>query len=431
MAYCAPLKAQTHTDMKILLAAIGTRGDVEPFLALGEMLQNRGHEVTCQFPEQFRDLAANSNLAFEGLTPDFLELINSPDGKMVMGGKGSLFAKLGAYIRVYQKSVGINAYMMQQQHELAQSLQPDRILYSAKATYAVVWEIMHPGKAINISPIPYLIHYVKDHGHIGFNGDYGPFLNKLTYKLINYFLAQNIISSTKEIRKAAGISARQVREVLTQKKMVYTLSRVFFKEQPYWPEQVKVLGYHERPVTYNWEPDAALEKFLVAHDKIMLVTFGSMTNPEPKAKTELILEILTELKIPALINVAAGGLVIPEEYDHEQFYFVTQIPYEWVLPKMYAVVHHGGSGTSHLAVKHGCATMIVPHILDQYIWNNIYTKVGVGPKGIAMDKITESNLKPKIKALFTDSKYKAQSEKLAAEMNAEDFKDQIIDFIEG
>ena len=416
--------------MRILLIAIGTRGDVEPFLAIGEILQKRGHEVVCQFPEQFRDLAANSNLTFQGLTPDFLELINSQDGKMVMGGKGSLFQKLGAYIRVYKKSIGINARMMEQQHELVESLNPDRILYSAKATYAVIWEIIHPKKTINISPIPYLVHYVKDHGHIGFNGDYGPFFNKPTYKLINYFLAQNIISSTKEIRKPDGISAKQVREVLLKKKMVYTLSRVFFNEQKYWPKNVKVLGYHERPETYHWEPNAALKKFLESHSKIMLVTFGSMTNPEPEDKTELILKILTELKIPTLINVAAGGFVIPEEYDQNQFYFVSQIPYEWVLPKMYAVIHHGGSGTSHLAVKYGCASMIIPHIMDQFIWNDIYTKVGVGPKGIAIDKITQRNLKPKIETLFTNSKFKIKSEQLSAEMNAERFKDQLIEFIE-
>ena len=416
--------------MKILLIAIGTRGDVEPFLALGEMLLDRGHEVTCQFPEQFRGLAENSNLSFEGLTPDFLEMLDSPDGKMVMGGAGGMFEKLGAYIRVYKKSLGINAKMMEQQHVFAKSLNPDRILYSAKATYAVVWEIIHPGKTINVSPIPYLIHSVKDHGHMGFNGNYGTFFNKLTYRFVNYMLAQNIINSTKDIRAEFGITKKQVHQILPEKKMVYTLSRAFFKEQDHWPNHVKVLGYHERKVTSNWSPSTELQEFIKSHSKIMFVTFGSMTNPNPEEKTRIILKILTELQIPAIINVAAGGLVIPEEYDQNQFHFVEQIPYEWVLPQMYAVIHHGGSGTSHLAVKYGCASMIIPHILDQFIWNNIYTQIGVGPKGIAIDKITESNLKPKMKTLFIESGYKEKSEHLAEQMNAEDFKDQIIDFIE-
>jgi UDP:flavonoid glycosyltransferase YjiC (YdhE family) len=416
--------------MKILLIAIGTRGDVEPFLALGEMLQERGHTVTCQFPEQFRSLAENSNLLFEGLTPDFLDMLNSRDGKMVMGGKGGLFEKLGAYIRVYKKSLGINKKMLYQQHELVQSLNPDKVLYSVKATYAVVWETIHPGKTINISPIPYLIHVVKNHGHMGFNGDYGAFLNGLTYKFVNYMLTQNINKSTKEIRATLGITAKQVQQVILKKKMVYTLSRVFFKEQDYWPNNVKVLGYYERKVTSNWSPNSELVEFIKNHSKILFVTFGSMTNPEPEEKTRIILKILTDQKIPAIINVAAGGLVIPEEYDQTQFHFVSQIPYEWILPKIHAIMHHGGSGTSHLAVKYSCATMIIPHILDQFIWNNIYTRIGVGPKGIAIDKITERNLKPKMKALFTESCYKEKSEQLTAQMNAEQFIDQIIDFIE-
>jgi UDP:flavonoid glycosyltransferase YjiC (YdhE family) len=416
--------------MKILLIAIGTRGDVEPFLALGELLHERGHDIVCQFPEQFRNLAENSNLAFEGLTPDFLAMLNSADGKMVMGGKGNFFDKLGAYIRVYKKSLGVNHTMLIQQHELVQMLNPDRVLYSAKATYAVVWEIMNPGKSISISPIPYLIHKVKDHGHLGFNGDYGVFLNGLTYQFVNFMLAQNIIKSTKEIRATLGISGSQVKAVILKKKMVFTLSRVFFEEQVYWPLNVKVLGYQERKVTNNWQPTPELEQFVEQHPKILFVTFGSMTNPNPEEKTQLILNILTENKIPAIINVAAGGLIIPAEFDSSLFHFVTQIPYEWILPKMHAIMHHGGSGTSHLAVKYGCASMIIPHILDQFIWNGIHSKLGLGPKGIPINKITTRELTPLIIRLFKDDHFKQKSEVLAKKMNSEKLTSALLDYIE-
>ena len=416
--------------MKILLIAIGTRGDVEPFLALGEILRDRGHEITCQFPEQFRELAENSNLGFEGLTSEFLDLLDSSDGKMVMGGKGKWFEKLRAYYNVYKKSLPINFKMLNQQHELVQSINPDRVLYSAKATYAVVWEITHPGKTINVSPIPYLIHKVNDHGHLGFNGNYGTFLNGLTYKFVNYMLAKNIINSTKDIRAELNISSKEVQDVILTKKMIYTLSQVFFKPQEYWPPNVKVLGYHERNVTSNWEPSEALKSFIDKHDRILFLTFGSMTNPNPEEKTRIMLSVLSKQKIPAIINVAVGGLVIPEEYDTELFHFVNHIPYEWVLPKMYAVVHHGGSGTSHLAIKYGCSSMIIPHILDQFIWNDLYTKIGVGPEGIGITKITEGNIAPRVKALFKDSKFKEKAQELALQMQADNFSSELIDTIE-
>jgi UDP:flavonoid glycosyltransferase YjiC (YdhE family) len=391
--------------MKFLLIAIGSRGDVEPFLAVGELLRKNGHEVICQFPEQFRELAEKSQLEFEGLSSDFLDMLYSDDGKMVMGGGGSFFKKIGAFYRVYKKSLGINQRMMEQQYELVNQLNPDRIIYSAKSTYPVIWEIQNPGKSIHLSPIPYLIHAVKDHAHIGFNGDFGEFLNGLTYKLINFALAKNIIDTSKEYQLEFGITPKQIKGSLLTKRMIYSISPVFFPNQDYWPSNVKVLGYHERNQTPNWHPSEELEQFIANHSKILFVTFGSMTNPEPEAKTRIILEVLKKNKIPAIINVAAGGLVVPEKYDSSLFHFVAQIPYEWVLPKMYAILHHGGSGTTHLAVKYGCASMIIPHIMDQHIWNDLNVKLGVGPKGVPVNKLSVPKLTPLIQQLWSNSKY--------------------------
>ena len=411
--------------MKFLLIAIGSRGDVEPFLAVGELLRTNGHEIICQFPEQFRELAEKSDLKFEGLTPDFLNMLYSKDGKMVMGGAGGLFEKIGAFYRIYKKSLGINKRMLTQQYELVKELNPDRIIYSSKATYPVLWEVKNPGKSVNLSPIPYLIHLVKDHGHIGFNGNYGEFLNRLTYKLTNYFLAKNIIDSTKEYQKEFGITIKQIKDSLLTKRMVYSISPSFFPVQDYWPNNVSVLGYHERKKTPSWSPTPELEKFIGAHSKILFVTFGSMTNPEPDKKTEIILEILTKNNIPAIINVAAGGLVIPEKYDNHLFHFVSQIPYEWVLPKMYAIMHHGGSGTTHLAVKYGCASMIIPHIMDQHIWNDLNVKLGVGPKGIPVTKLSVNKLKPLITELWLEPSYSDCALKIQAQMANEKLEEEL------
>lgn len=411
--------------MKFLLIAIGSRGDVEPFLAAGELLRKNGHEVTCQFPEQFRELALKSELKFEGLTPDFLDMLYSKDGKMVMGGAGAALEKIGAFYRVYRKSLGINKRMLSQQYELINQLNPDRIIYSSKATYPVVWENINPGKSINLSPIPYLIHFVKDHGHIGFNGDYGEFLNGLTYKLTNFFLAKNIIDSTKEYQSEFGVTPKEIKDSLLTKRMVYSISPVFFPNQNYWPSNVSVEGYHERKQTPSWTPSLELEKFIESHSKIMFVTFGSMTNPEPEKKTQIILDVLSKNQIPAIINVAAGGLVIPENYDNRLFHFVTQIPYEWLLPKMYAIMHHGGSGTTHLAVKYGCASMIIPHIMDQHIWNDLNVKLGVGPKGIPITKLSVPKLEPLIQKLWSDSSYSDCAIQKQAEMKSENLEEDL------
>lgn len=88
--------------MKIFLHSLGTRGDVEPFLAIGSKLQKMGHEVVYTFPEQFKNLCP-SNARFYPLNRSFIELIESPEGKTVMG-KASWPAKLNSDLPLSQGS---------------------------------------------------------------------------------------------------------------------------------------------------------------------------------------------------------------------------------------------------------------------------------------------------------------------------------------
>jgi len=87
--------------------------------------------------------------------------------------------------------------------------------------------------------------------------------------------------------------------------------------------------------------------------------------------------------------------VKPKNFVSEQIHFISQIPYEWIFPKVYGVIHHGGSGTTHLGLKYGCVTMVIPYIIDQFVWNEIIDKIGAGPKGIKIGKITEKILSRK------------------------------------
>ncbi len=75
--------------MKILLISIGTQGDVEPFLAIGEQLKEKGHHIICAFPKQFRNLTEELNIEFASLGTKFIEMLNSADGRAALGGSSS------------------------------------------------------------------------------------------------------------------------------------------------------------------------------------------------------------------------------------------------------------------------------------------------------------------------------------------------------
>jgi len=418
--------------MKVVLISIGTRGDMEPFLAIGEILRDKGHQVICAFPEQFRQLAEDATLNFASLGTEYLALLESDLGKEAMGEGGSGTKKFTANIKLASQQTEINKALVYKQYEIIAKEKPERILYNANATYPVIWELDHRGKSILICAFPYL-HYVKGHTHAAFHSNFGPFLNKLTYSMANFGTVMTVGITGRWLNLARKIPRRQIKNTLLSRKVIYTISPTLFSRPDYWPENLQVLGFHARRKTKNWQPDEKLIAFLAKHkdNGILLFTFGSMTNPDPEGKTHVILEILGRNKIPAIINIASGGLVKPPEFAAEQICFVSKIPYERIFSQVYGVIHHGGSGTTHLGLKNGCATMIIPHIIDQFAWNEIIVQVGAGPNGIQISKITEKNLEPKILDLVNNKSYKKKARQIASQMEKENFREEIYKSIMG
>ena len=118
--------------MRVLLISVGTRGDIEPFLTIAEMLRQKGHNTICCFPEQFRELVTKSGMEFLGLNSKFLGLLDSHAGKIAMGGKASIFEKIKAYYNLYKKSSIINKTLVKQQYEFIQETKPDKVIYNIK-----------------------------------------------------------------------------------------------------------------------------------------------------------------------------------------------------------------------------------------------------------------------------------------------------------
>ena len=243
--------------------------------------------------------------------------------------------------------------------------------------------------------------------------------------MANYGLVRTIIGSVKWLKSSRKPSQKEIQRALFSNKAIYTISPSLFQRPRYWPPNLQVLGYHERKKTNNWKPEKKLQEFLEKHPKKILVTFGSMINQNPPAKTVVILQCLEELGIPAIINTASGGLVKPVSYNEDLFVFVNRIPYDWICPQLYAVIHHGGSGTTHTALKYGCATLIIPHIIDQYVWNKIIHQKGAGPLGTDVSKISINNLKPKIKDLWVNPVYKENVLVLSQQMQDENYREAL------
>lgn len=415
--------------MKFLLISIGTRGDVEPFLAVGELLRGRGHEVVFSFPEQLGELVPDG-FGFYPLSPDFLALLESEEGRVVMGGSVGPARKLRAFYTVYERGMRVNKVLIREQYEIIEKEKPDRVIYHPKANYPLLWGLKNRRKTFLLSPVPYIIRPVDDQPHTGINRNLGKHLNRLTYRLVNFGLSKTIETAVRILPENFDLSRREIRKAILKENILFTVSPALFSPPEDWDRNARVLGYHERDRTIDWRPDAELLDFLNKNEKILFLTFGSMVNPEPVKNTRILLETLSELNAPALVNTASGGLVRSEEFaDHKLFHFVEQIPYEWAFEKVYGVIHHGGSGTTHSALKAGCATLIIPHIFDQYTWNDLVSRLGAGPKGVAVGKLSKEKLKPLVADLLENGAYKTKAEEIGEKMRAENLKEELLDFV--
>ncbi|NOU58944.1 glycosyltransferase [Marinifilum caeruleilacunae] len=421
--------------MKAILFSLGSRGDIEPLFALGEILRSKNWEVIYVFPEQFRELVEGENTSFYPFTKEFLELlITSEKSKQLTSRSGSWLSRVKVLIGLAVKSIKINKEVLARQHEILEQEQADYVFFNQKCVYPILWELQNPGRAIFVHPFPCFLHKVKQHSIIGFSGggNYGTILNSFTYRLQTVILSIAVYFSTKKYHKEIqGAKLNPVsikRALLNRCKSVYMLSPSLFKQPEYWPQNANVVGYYERNKLKNWQADKKLIGFLKKYQKIVFITFGSISNSNPLEKTKAILSVLEKHKIPAIVNTSWGGLIQPESHaDH--IHFVNQIPYEWIMPMVYAVVHHGGSGTTHTALKYACANLIIPHFIDQFFWNKTIHQLEVGPKGNSIKKLNRKNFESKLLDLLQNPVYKKNAETIAKQMRNENDIEKLLELI--
>ncbi|WP_051260840.1 glycosyltransferase [Algoriphagus marincola] len=414
---------------KALLLAIGTRGDIEPFLAIGEILDFSGFEVIYSFPIQFSKLVP-SDAPFYPLSSRVIDLIEGKEGKIVMG-KANIFQKIKALIYLYREGKKVNKELVLSQLDVFKLEDPDLVVHHGKCSFPILWHLKNKNESLIISPVPYFIHEVKGSSHLGFKINMGDFLNGLTYKLANYGLAKTVFDAQKHLPQDFNFSLQEIKEAIISNKIGYSFSSALITRPTSWLDGAQVLGFsgHHNSLS-GWLPSEDLIDFIENHEKILFLTFGSMVNQFPEEISKFFYKILDELKIPTIVNQASGGLIPIEEYQkNENFIFVDSIPYSWILERIYCIIHHGGSGTTHFGLQYACPTMIIPHIIDQYIWNDLIFEKKLGPKGISVNDLPSKNLKDKIVDLYKNEEFKENAVSYSLDMKLEDFKSNFLSFL--
>jgi len=322
--------------------------------------------------------------------------------------------------------------MIKEQRDLFVELTPDRVIFHPKCLVARVWGMQFPERAICLSPVPNILHPVRNYPHIGITTPLGGWANWHSFALINRVAARMVVKYVKPYSADfPGLDIRSgsvYQHMLKWERTLYLISPTLYPPPEHWPEHAKVMGYFERPKMGNWSPPPDLTDFLAQFnaEKITFITFGSMVNAAPEMTTRAILSVLRDHQIPAIINTSSGGLQRLEQEAPSHVLFVSDIPYEWVFPRVHSIVHHGGSGTLHTATKHGRPSLIIPHIIDQFFWNRQVAKLGLGPLGVKIKRLNANSFAPLLLDLRNTSSYAEIAIQLSVRMSNEAQVDKLL-----
>ncbi len=194
-----------------------------------------------------------------------------------------------------------------------------------------------------------------------------------------------------------------------------------------WPASAHVTGYWFPEPPADWTPPEALEDFLAAGPPPVFVGFGSMSSQNPGATARLVLDALGQAGQRGLMLAGWGGM---QQSDLPPTVFALQgAPFSWLFPRVAAVVHHGGAGTTAAGLRAGRPSVVVPFFGDQPFWGRRVFELGAGPSPIPRRRLTAGKLAAAISRAVGDPGIRDRAAALGRTLRAEDGVGRAVEII--
>ena len=179
-----------------------------------------------------------------------------------------------------------------------------------------------------------------------------------------------------------------------------------------WGPEIDIAGFVFLDLASSFKPPETLAQFLDAGEPPVYIGFGSIVVDNPDKFTSLIFEGVKKAGVRALVSKGWGGLG-DESNTPDNIYMLENTPHDWLFPRVSAVVHHGGAGTTAIGLKCGKPTLIVPFFGDQPFWGAMVARAGAGAhQAIPYKKLSADALAEGINQCLTPEAKEA-AEKIA------------------
>lgn len=419
--------------MKILIVTIGTRGDVQPYVALGRALKGSGHEITICTCAHFEPFVRENGLGYAYVNNDFIDFMHSPEGKIILGNAGSFWETLKTTVPMIPKLGKLQERQMADVWAACKETAPDLILYHMKALGAPDFAEKLGVPCMLAFWLPLYVPTTRFPA-MGFPDlPLGPGYRWLTYQFIRTMLIMTT-KSVRKWRKQHGLDPRSpgLRMRLPDGRPIPALhgfSRHVIPRPEDWPETATVTGYWFLDEAEPWNPPRALTEFLSKGEPPVYFGFGSIFGRDPKRVTQIILEAVRRTGVRAVIARGWGGLEPTDTAQSESVMFIEAAPHSWLFPQVSAVVHHGGCGTTAAGLLAGKPNIICPFFGDQPLWGRQVERLGVGPSPIPQKRLTVESICHAIDTVMNDSTMRENAAALGRRLREENGTSNAVAFI--
>ncbi|GCF07134.1 glycosyltransferase [Dictyobacter arantiisoli] len=401
----------------VRILALGTRGDIQPYIALGLGLQQAGFDISVGTNANFKSFVEEQGLPCLTVEWDLVTIMDRMDQEIAEGMSASRADRNArqTFLRLLRETLP----------SLVEGA--DVLIYSFIGTFSVP----HIAEKLGIQSIPAHLHsYILPTRAFPCIGmpllPLGCWYNQLTYTLFERLSSLAMRPALNKWRQQTLHLDLYTKSMFapilaTDRPLLYAFSPIAFPKPADWGEHVHLTGFWFLPAPKTWQPTAELLAFLKGGPPPVYIGFGSMRSQDTERVSQCVLDAVKQTGVRAILATGWGGLMVSEA--PENVLLLESVPHDWLLPRVAAAIHHGGPGTTGASLRAGIPTLVVPFApvySEQLFWGKRVAALGVGPDPIPVKKLSVNALSSAIHRMLEDQMMRKKAAILGQQIRAED-----------
>ena len=397
--------------MNITLATIGSRGDIQPYIALGTALQAKGHEVTVATHPWAKDLLNSYNLTHAPVG-DNIDIHYT--AKQFVENSGN-------NLKGFQFALNFIFHSLRNCHSdfLKVLRDTDMVIGHGIVGNAEADMLNKPFVTVSIAPMGLQKEYRASSNILKNSCIY------LGDKLKGLLFGKPYIN----FRKETGAPPPGSKTDFPYLALV-PVSPLIQKHNPYWKPITEITGFFFADTPVDYSPSPGLIKFIRAGEKPVFLTFGSMFHREEDTNKlfDLICEAIDLSGTRALLlmpDLVPGDKSIPSD-----IFLINDIPYSWLLNRVSMVIHHFGFGTTAEVLRAGLPSIPVPHLFDQKMRATQIYKMELAARPLDISSLNSGKLAAAITQTASDNRLIKHCYETGLKISRENGTERAVELIE-